>query len=211
MPRAYTMKTSMTSAPSPLKKMLFKYPTTIFRVDRRLFSSLQPTAALPIHLIRPTTRPIFSRHHSHHPIHPTRLQPTMSQSHHPANPSPTSKSNPSNEAPADDEPKPPPGKSIAHFDIVARPALQDSIHNTNDDGQDEVMLGGCIDESMIRYMGRAVAFVQYMPRKQSSMTSRSLLSVVPKVPSFWVLKYIVAQMTTRFLTLTKAHWEWSGD
>jgi hypothetical protein len=28
--------------------------------------------------------------------------------------------NPSNEAPADDEPKPPPGKSIAHFDIEAK-------------------------------------------------------------------------------------------
>jgi hypothetical protein len=28
--------------------------------------------------------------------------------------------NPSNKAPADDEPKPPDGKSIAHFDIVAK-------------------------------------------------------------------------------------------
>ena len=50
-----------------------------------------------------------------------------------------------------------------------------------------------IDESMIRYMGRAVAFVQYMTRKPIKHGIKVLQFAVPTLQFFWDLKYTAGQ------------------
>jgi hypothetical protein len=67
--------------------------------------------------------------------------------------------------------------------------------NTIMDGIRKVWSAGMnitIDESMIRYSGRAVSWVQYMPAKPFK-PSKSLLHVVHTLVYFWRMTYTVAK------------------